>query len=465
MNNYNWKNYKAITNIPGWSERFSVNQIDTAAQAYAYIPLVFRAIRLRCNSLSSVPIAILKGETEMEWPFATPLRSLVWRTEAALLLRGAAYWEKVDNPSGVIKNVKWRNPYDVQVQYKQTPDKHNLLTFSQDSAQAKWTNDLTAETYEMVYFHEFDPSQDLLPGVSAAQVALGDAQLIRYLSRFAAVFFESGAQPVVLLPFESIDDPEKIRVEAFFKRMATGIRNAWRVLALRGVVTPQIITPPLETMVIPELHDQARRSVAAAFEIPQTMLEDAANYATSKEHKQDYWQNTVRPRGWFLEDVINPQLLEAFDLKIEFRFDELDIFQEDEAERAGSLSSLIDAGVPLVMAMEILGYDLSDEQWALLNAKEENKRQRAEDLANNLVNSQPPNAPPPNGRAPEQENELRAWRRKALKAVKAGKAAAVPFDIHAVPLSLAGAISGALESASNAEAVNAIFDNVWLGYP
>ena len=244
---------KAITSIPGWSDLFTTNEINSAAQAYAYVPLVHRAIRLRCDSLASVPMMIYRGDDEVEWPFQEKLYNLIWQTEAALLMNGAGYWEPIANVAGKVKDIKWRNPFSIEVKYEartlnkngREAGREHLLHFKQTTtgSTATWTNNLTAGKYEMIYFREFSPGDDMLPGVAAAEVAMTEAKLMRYISRFAAIFFEQGAMPVLLLPFEQIGEAEARKVESFFQRQATGIRNAFRVLALRGKVTPTPITP------------------------------------------------------------------------------------------------------------------------------------------------------------------------------------------------------------------------------
>src|SRR3990172_9393620 len=155
---------KAITHIPGWSDMFETNKVNNSQQAYAYVPIIYRALRLRCNALAKVPITIEgRNGKETDWPFPVSLYELIWRTEAAMLLAGASYWEKVQNNSNVVKNVVWRNPYSIDVDFRE-----NQILFRQGVALAEWTNDLAAGTYEMVYFSEFDPSNDIGPGLGAA---------------------------------------------------------------------------------------------------------------------------------------------------------------------------------------------------------------------------------------------------------------------------------------------------------
>jgi hypothetical protein len=46
--------YKAIVSVPGWAEMLEEggkNNITTTALAYAYVPLIYRAVRIRCDAL------------------------------------------------------------------------------------------------------------------------------------------------------------------------------------------------------------------------------------------------------------------------------------------------------------------------------------------------------------------------------------------------------------------------------
>jgi len=92
--------------------------------------------------------------------------------------------------------------------------------------------------------------------------------------------------------------------------------------------------------------------------VPLTMLEaSAANYATADSDRQSFWRETVIPRLPKLADVLNEQLLGPLKYEIQFMPEQLDVMQADEAQRAGSLLQLTQAGVPLRAAMQILGYD------------------------------------------------------------------------------------------------------------
>ena len=179
---------------------------------------------------------------------------------------------------------------------------------------------------------------------------------------FASGYFSSGAQPMTLLTIAGNPAPTEIdRTERFFKRSMQGVRNAWRVLAMRSEVTVQPITPAINTMAMPEMHETTTREIAAAFGIPLSLLtSDSANYATAQSDMRLFYENTIKARLMMYEAALNEQVLGAMGLHIKFTPEALSIYQEDEAERSGALLNLVNAGIPLTNAMLILGYEVED---------------------------------------------------------------------------------------------------------
>jgi len=445
--------YKTITNVPGWVDLLTSDGVpDSVAALYKRVPILFRAIQLRCDALSSVPVNIYKGEeNEVEWPYPTKLGELIWRWEASCLLSGAAFGELVTNKSGFRKDIRYRNPFDMTVKYA-----NGILDFRQNSSGATWKNDLRAGTYEMFYLAEYDPSQDVLPGVGAAIASTIDAKLLYAISKFPEMYFEGGAMPVTLLGIDSNDRNEIERIQNWFKRSATAVKNAFRVLGVRaGSINPVTLTPPLKDLSFPELNEIAKDNITMAFGIKQTLLDsEAANYATAQEDRLSFYEDTIKPRARLFADALNTQLLARDGLRLEFKFNEMDIFQEDENDRADLLNKLTTAGLPIEVALELAGYELSDEQAAMLNKHQEqlDEREDAESEVESPVD--------------EQTMELRKWQKMAEKRVKEGKELR-EFESSIIEPSLHGAISGALEGVKTVDDVRHLFDSViaWRGYP
>uniref|UniRef100_UPI0025A054F8 hypothetical protein n=1 Tax=Klebsiella pneumoniae TaxID=573 RepID=UPI0025A054F8 len=58
---------------------------------------------------------------------------------------------------------------------------------------------------------------------------------------------------------------------------------------------------------------------------------------------------------------------------------------EDEAARAAALAQLTGAGIPLLLAMDLLGFELTDKQRLELAQAAEEKKERAEKLTAQLA--------------------------------------------------------------------------------
>jgi len=172
-----------------------------------------------------------------------------------------------------------------------------------------------------------------------------------------------------------------------------------------------------------------------------------------------FWQETIRPRAKiFIESVINEQLLKERGLRMEFNFDELDIFQEDEKQRSASYYNYVSAGMPQSIAAEILGIDLPHGvEYADLDEMAIEKLQRE--------NEQLEETPELENRPRQLDEELRAWLRFEEKRI--GKEDKRVFECEFIPPSLAGAIQGALETAKSKDDIKRIFKQAsqWNNYP
>jgi HK97 family phage portal protein len=380
------KNIKAITHIPGWAEMLEdAEKVSGAPASYSMVPLIYRATKLRADAISSVPVSLLDGDNEIEWPFDSELESLLWLTEAGLLLSGGGYWLKsavtdLGNGYGYVDDLIWLNPFSVEVKFNQNTGQSYFVQTAGSVRHGPWTED------EIVYFREWDPLQDTHPGVAPSQVALGDSQLQHYITRFAYHFFEGGAMPVTVLGMENVREGELKRTEGIFQKMMTNIKNAFRIVGVRAdAIDIETITPPMTDLAMNELYDQSKKNIASAFGVPTTMLEDpSANRATAESHRISFWAETVRPRGRLIENVMNRQLLNDAGLEIKFNFEEMDVFQVDERERASSLQAYVASGLPLDISLRTLGIDLSPEDWEQLEIEKLERQERQDAMVENF---------------------------------------------------------------------------------
>lgn len=355
----------AITGYPGWVDKLKNGEgVNGTIDAYSLVPMLYRSVNLRCDAVSTVPYRLFRNENEVEWPWNQNLANLMKDTERSLLLTGAAYWLKLYR-GRVLTGFQFLNPLSMTVHFdasKAEPGNPLAGVTFQQSIQGKSFGPWTAQ--EIVYFREPSLTDEVGPGLAPARVALQSAQLSHYLERFTSAFFEGGAQPITVLNLpETMDEAEFRRFQGEWTSRFQGVINAFRTAFVRAPdLKVTTITPPINTLLLPELQERTITAVSMTLGVPRTMLEaSAANFATADSDRQSFWRETIIPRLSLYEQVINNQLLYALNYEMQFNPEALDVMQADEANRAGSLLQLVQAGVPLRGAMKILGYDQIEE--------------------------------------------------------------------------------------------------------
>ena len=123
-----------------------------------------------------------------------------------------------------------------------------------------------------------------------------------------------------------------------------------------------------------------------------------------------------------------------------------------------------------MMAMDILGFELSDEQRTELEKAEEEKKKLAEEIAKRPIMEKPKEEDEQAEQEPKEESEsaqmkgvtfqteLDKWRRKAINAMKKGKPANVTFDTTVIPSEMCETIMTALGNAQSESDVRDAFN-------
>lgn len=416
--------------------------VSNTADAYQHVPIIREAVNMRVRAVSSIPVTLYNHRgNPVDWPLQTDPAEILRRIAlfydlfgfAVILPRGERYLDDlfVLNSSSIQIEV---DPTNFDVSFKQ---------YVQGRLFGPWSLE------DVVYIRADNPEDDVMPGASPVLTALEAARLMHYQSRFAADYFEAGAMPAVYVKLPvGVSDAEKERVESWFKRSMSGLKSGvMRVLGIRGDIEINTLTPQVNTMAMPELSSFARQQVAYAFGIPQTLLEQAANYATRRQDDRFFWQVTIRPLAKIFEAQLNKQLFEPSGYYIELAFEQMDVFQEEEVERSAALMNLRNAGVPLDMAMSILGYDLPPDTEAEL-----------EEVSDALPLATDYSTRPLSAARSAELDELRTFKTFAVKRVKSGKTLR-PFEAEHLPPTLAYSLNSALKHAATVDDVMQLFDD------
>ncbi len=435
---------------------------------YQGIPTIFRGVSKIAQAVGSMPFQIYgKGDnvidasqdyTNMLGWMPNP-RALLGIASQSLDLTGQAYFLPMKQVgTSAVKEIRYVVTKTVEVKYDE--QKGALLGFER-------TVNNKPKFYkpeEILYMWLTDPYVELGPPKAYPVIAaLRAAGVLANLDDFISIYFKRGAvRPMIVSVKGMPKESERQRMEKWFSQLMGGIKNSrvWKIFNADTVTTEQVGDGLSELRDV-ELTTQRREDIAVALGIPYTILyPEAANFATAKQDDIKFYKDTVIPRCEFLSEVMNEQVFVPMGYRLEFLPQSLEIMQEDEAERADSLLNMVNASVPTVTAMEILGYDLTDEQWIAVKEAMQQKEENREQMSDRFNQGG-------NGRIPvaRQGDEMSKWMRKSLSSLAKGKSADVPFVSEIIPASLHGAIAGALESATDSGDVASVFSDPFLGYP
>jgi len=326
--------------------------VTNAQTAFANVTWVYRCTNMRAQSVAGIPFVVLDAaDNEIEWEFADGMRHWLYYIEAALCLRGASYLLKLKNRFGH-KGFQWLNPFTVEP----IVDKRDgLVAFEQLVSGSRQR----FEPDDVIYHHLFNPTRDLGPGIAPAAVALAAAQTADNTNEYLSRFFGQGAIPAVILTSDQrIDEQEARRVKRVWERLFSGVRKAFGTAVLQRGLKPEIIGSKVGDLDVEPIFAQMRQQIAVAFGIPQTMLEDAANFATAREHKLSFYYETIFPECDLIAAGLNQQFFTQQNQRFEFRFQDVEAVQQDEATKATQVGQLFQLGIITAdEAREQLGYE------------------------------------------------------------------------------------------------------------
>jgi len=325
--------------------------------AYRVVPYLYRAVDVRARSVSGMPWVLERGGADVAGDaryagLVREMRQRLYLTESSLCLYGAAYWLKERNRAGLNVTPRWLVPGSVTPRFDVQA---GLVGFDRavGSAVQRFSVD------EVVCFWLPNVAGELGPGVAPAQVALTAAQALHHLDEFVDGFFRRGAIKATLLTVEGNPPRSELdRLESWWRRMVSGVRNAWQSVAVRSTVKPVTIGDGLSDIESRELVVQQRENVCAALGVPHSLLSaDAATYATAQQDKLTFLTETVLPQARFLEEVMNAQVCEPLGVRFRFQPERLEEMQQFELQKAQAVMALVGGPVLTVdEARALLGY-------------------------------------------------------------------------------------------------------------
>lgn len=377
---------------------------------YKRVAWMHRAISLRAGALASLPFALYRDGDEIErsseeyHTWAHRLKRLLAETEGDLCATGEAYWLVVPNRYGFNWYPKRLHPKTITPKFDNQGD---LVGFKRRLGPVEdeypcWNN----HKNKMFILHFWTPSMaaETGPGEAPGHASQYPAETLRNLQRYTRRFFLNGAVKATLFFMDSGSgsgsgmqpmptETELKTVVAAWKRLTSGIKNAWTTVAMRYALKPyQIGTDPKDLAAV-DLTDISRGDIEAAFGIPQSIMRSlSSTYASAKADDWHFISKTIVPHT----DVCYAEPLNIFfrlsGITFEFKPEEHQSYQAYQVEEALSLVPLINAGImPIWVAQQQLGLpeeviQQARERWNAQEAMHADKEIESFHLTEGVVN-------------------------------------------------------------------------------
>jgi len=437
---------------------------------YKIIPTLYRAVDLRASSLSSLPwelsnkagnVVDSSDDYQNYAGLVGNMNTMLYLIEASLVLAGVSYWKREKNAAGYDK-LRHLDPTSLQLDEARAINGELVWKRSANGKEVDLTTD------DIVYCWYPDPYVEIGPPTTwPALSALNACGVLANLDEFAKNYFARGAIKAMLFAMEGAGKVEAEKFEGWFNKFIGGVQNAFKTKVINAAsVQPVIIGEGIKELENVSITSEKREEIALAMSIPMSILfANAANYATAERDKLNWYEDKIVPESKYIAAVLNEQVYEPLGLHLDFKPETLDIFQEDEAQRAQSLKLLTDAGMRLDIALRVLGYELDEDDWAVIDGEANKPEPPPEPVPPQLMPPSPmPELPPPAEQATlsidyqRLQKELSIWQSKCLSAIKRGEAAAdVPFVPVLIPPDNYDRIKAGLSGSTSLEAVKDVF--------
>lgn len=333
-------------------------------QLVAFVGYLHRAVLLRANAVATVPWAIHReGSDTMLWdseepnppdaltPFAD-LPELLFRTEAALTLLARAYWFR-ERSRVRTTGLRWLDPTTMLPYW--TPQGISHFVRSVNAG----TVNLPVEDVVYVWLRGLSETEPLAAPASAAANA---ANVLYNSAEFAKLFFARGAIKAGLLTVDGSPLPaERERLKSWWQRFMGGINNAWSAEVVSAAVTYVPVGEGLAELSNVALSTEQREDIATALGVPHSLImSNASTFATAQQDSKAFYETTIVPECRLIERQLNAQVFFPAGLRFRFNANSLDVFQQDEKERAFAFQSYVASGIRPSIVAQMLGLELPE---------------------------------------------------------------------------------------------------------
>lgn len=430
------------------------------------VPWLNKAITMTSNAVSQLPYCIeasneVEIDKELAWGGVRNPQTII-SLVAASLCGGSAYC-LVETTSRAVVSLQYITPQTM------TPifDSNGEVTGFKRQLQSK-TQILSPE--QVLYFWlpddtvEAGPAQ-LTPIVNATL----PASLMAAMDGSLRQYGERGFIPPTLLSAKGMPNKSDAeRTERWWNAFLRGWTNTVAKIINAETMTATTLGAGMDELrgSYIEITNQQIKNIAASFGIPNsTFISDENSYATALSDIKLWYTSSEFVRIYqAVEDTLSDQLWNRFGWQMEYEPEKLEAFQQEETDKSSALSTLSAAFATnpeaSIIAADVLGYDLSDEQKLAIEALGE--EEEAEPVTEEVTDDEQVDEVEP-VMPSEEDNliaaEMMTWRKFCEKPRKR------EFEVKHIPSAMAIRINAGLHAAKSQDEIQAVFDAAALDLP
>ena len=360
---------------------------DTEVYYAARVPMVFRGMQIRADSVASIPYELVDDKTDKvvdssdDWKnkcgFLPSPEMLLWLIEAAWVVSGRAYLYRSANADGYVKILRCLAPesvtYSPEKNQFSRKVKDELGTIDKIYPPSMDKDGNFAKGEAIVYLWLPDPDVEKGPPLKFPGKAALQAMGVLYnLDDAATGFFKRGMLDTFIFSVPpGTQQRDKDELEDKVKNFLSGIKNAWRTLFINvEKITPVNIGGGLDKLANVPLTKEKREDISIALGIPMSILFSETARGLGGKGVVDADDRrlvdlTSLPDWKKIAKELNRQLLIPAGYRLVEHHEKMPIYQENEVDRSTALLNYTTAfnTNPEVAAIgsEIVGLKWNDE--------------------------------------------------------------------------------------------------------
>lgn len=433
----------------------SANGYNTRASLLkSVVPWLAKAHNMTKNAVANLPFDIVKPngdvvDTSTDWVNEIGFMDNPKRTMSLLagsLCGGSAYLLPFRTRSRIIE-LRYVTPQSI------TPhiDTNGLQWFDRNTDKGKSER---LQPNQLYYFWLPDSDVEIgAPLTSPMGTATIAAELLASMSTTMKIYGDRGFVPAYIGNVKGMptDDAKKM-AENYLTRFLRGAYNS--VVKLINSESLELIRvgAGMEELkgAYTEVQQQAIEDIGTAFGIPAALFMSDKAFASEVNPLIRQWYETSEFISIYhtIEETFNSQILRGMDLRMQFRPETLDVFQEDENARSNSVSTYVNTitSNPAVakFVMGFMGVDLDEEQQKelddIISSNEEKQEPIEQPTTVDSVTQNAQDEPQDDPLTPDETKDLALWYSKAKAWNLKGKGNAVDWENKHLRESIAATI-------------------------